>query len=74
MPTSSAQRARAHAVTETMASIRVMAEALCPAVQAAAEAMAALGRALRQTTPAATAARRDRPAWATPYGPPPRRR
>ncbi|MGW6391149.1 hypothetical protein ACWFR1_11730 [Streptomyces sp. NPDC055103] len=67
--------AEAHAVmAEALEPIRALMEAWRPAVQAAAEAMAELGRALRQSAPAAAAARRDRPAWATLYGPPPRRR
>ncbi|MGW6456299.1 hypothetical protein ACWF94_10295 [Streptomyces sp. NPDC055078] len=67
--------AEARAVmAEAMAPIRAAIEAFRPMAQAAAAAMAVLDRALRQTAPAATATRHDRPAWATPYGPPPRRR
>ncbi|MFF3096759.1 hypothetical protein [Streptomyces cyaneofuscatus] len=58
---------------EAMEPLRTFAAALRPAAEAAARAMAALTAALR-TTPATTPARPDRPAWATPYGPPPRRR
>ncbi|MFB7310635.1 hypothetical protein [Streptomyces sp. NPDC056192] len=39
-----------------------------------AAAMAELGRALQPVAQQATGSRRDRPPWATPYGPPPRRR
>lgn len=67
--------AEAHAVmSEALAPVREFMEAMRPMMQAATTAMAELGRALLQSAPAATAARRDRPAWATPYGPPPRRR
>ncbi|GAA2948679.1 hypothetical protein ACFPN0_14970 [Kitasatospora cinereorecta] len=67
--------AEAHAVmAEALAPIRAAIDAFRPMAQAAAAAMAELSRTLRQTTPKATAARHDRPAWATPYGPPPRRR
>ncbi|MFB8347981.1 hypothetical protein [Streptomyces niveus] len=67
--------AEAHAVmAEALVPIRKMIEAFQLIAQAAAAAMAELGRALRQNAPAATAVRRDRPAWASPYGPPPRRR
>ncbi|RWZ73361.1 hypothetical protein EQK42_24840, partial [Streptomyces albidoflavus] len=63
--------AEANAVlAEALQPIRAAIEALRPMAEAAATAMGDLGRALRQTTPAAQAARRDRPAWATPYGPP----
>jgi hypothetical protein len=62
--------AEAHAViAEAAAPIRALMEAMQPIAQAAAATMAELARALQST-----AGRRDRPAWATPYGPPPRRR
>ncbi|MEU6929007.1 hypothetical protein AB0A05_07565 [Streptomyces sp. NPDC046374] len=67
--------AEAHAVlAEALAPIRACMDALRPMAQAAAAAMAELGRALNQAAPVARAARADRPAWASPYGPPPRRR
>ncbi|MEU2487101.1 hypothetical protein ABZ593_21140 [Streptomyces sp. NPDC012617] len=67
--------AEAHAVmAEALVPIRAAIEALAPMAQTLAAAMAELRRALRQTTTKAAAARRDRPAWATPYGPPLRRR
>ncbi|WP_327385046.1 hypothetical protein [Streptomyces sp. NBC_01207] len=61
-------------LAEMTAPIRAFMEALRPAVMAATETMAAiLGRLAANT---ATAAGRclDRPAWASPYGPPTRRR
>ncbi|THA54282.1 hypothetical protein [Streptomyces sp. A1136] len=67
--------AEAHAVmSEALAPIRAAMEAFKPMAQAAAAAMAELARALRPVAQQTAAARRDRPAWATPYGPPPRRR
>ncbi|MFD3609001.1 hypothetical protein ACFWXA_13170 [Streptomyces atroolivaceus] len=67
--------AEAHAVmAEALAPIRAAIDAMKPMAQAAATAMAELSRALRQAAPATVAARADRPAWASPYGPPPRRR
>jgi len=63
-------------MAEAMAPIRAFIEAMRPAVQAAAAAMADFGRALRAAIPQQPADRpgRNRPAWASPYGPPPRRR
>ncbi|MFI0827220.1 hypothetical protein ACH4Q7_22505 [Streptomyces roseolus] len=52
-------------------------DALRPLAQAAARALADLAHALRQAADylqTAAPVHRDRPAWATPYGPPPRRR
>ncbi|BBA98299.1 hypothetical protein RVR_4431 [Actinacidiphila reveromycinica] len=66
--------AEAHAVlAEAMAPIRTFMEAMRPVAKAAAAAMAELARAL-QPVARQVAAGRDRPAWASPYGPPPRRR
>ncbi|WP_284576703.1 hypothetical protein [Streptomyces sp. 2P-4] len=63
-------------VREAAAPIRAALEALRPAFAAATAAMAELARALRAAIPSQPAAstHRDRPAWATPYGPPPRQR
>ncbi|WP_371799091.1 hypothetical protein OG963_14815 [Streptomyces sp. NBC_01707] len=58
---------------EATAPIRATLEALRPSAEAAA-AMAELARALAPVAQQTTAARRDRPAWAIPYWPPPRRR
>ncbi|WP_327421861.1 hypothetical protein OG763_15095 [Streptomyces sp. NBC_01230] len=67
--------AEAHAVlAEAMAPMRSLMEALKPLAQAAAAPMVELSCALRPVAEQSTAAPRDRPAWATPYGPPPRRR
>ncbi|WNI31479.1 hypothetical protein [Streptomyces sp. ITFR-6] len=66
--------AEAHAVlAEAMAPIRTFMEAMRPVAKAAAAAMAELARAL-QPVARQVATVRDRPAWASPYGPPPRRR
>ncbi|MFF1962957.1 hypothetical protein ACFVW5_04915 [Streptomyces sp. NPDC058232] len=59
---------------EATAPIRATIEALRPIAEAAAAAMAELARALQPAAQQTTAARNDRPAWATPYGPRPRRR
>lgn len=58
------------------APFRAFLEAMRPAAEAAAAAMSELSRALRAAIPQQPAGRpgRDRPAWASPYGPPPRRR
>ncbi|MFI9026362.1 hypothetical protein [Streptomyces sp. NPDC053560] len=57
--------------------IRRLLDALRPVAVAAARAFADIARALRPIQAAAArtarAARRDRPDWASPYGPPPRR-
>ncbi|MEZ7005015.1 hypothetical protein [Streptomyces sp. AD55] len=53
----------------------VVAEAAAPVmamIKKMAEAMAELARAFKPATGKTAAARRDRPAWASPYGPPPR--
>ncbi|MFF4388544.1 hypothetical protein ACFY0G_17455 [Streptomyces sp. NPDC001552] len=60
---------------EAFAPIRAMMEAFKPVAQAMATAMADLVRALqRPAIQGAATARASRPAWASPYGPPPRRR
>ncbi|MFD5788633.1 hypothetical protein ACFWH1_18670 [Streptomyces sp. NPDC127037] len=65
--------AEAHTVlAEAMAPIRTFMEAMRPVATAAAAAMAELARALQPIARRA-ATGRDRPAWASPYGPPPRR-
>ncbi|WP_228976704.1 hypothetical protein [Streptomyces sp. DH12] len=61
-------------LAEVLAPVRAVMEALRPMAQAAAAAMADLARALRQAATATRGTRADRPAWASPYGPPPRRR
>lgn len=64
----------ASAITSEVAGpLRALTTAMLPAVRAAA-AMAEFIAAFR-TSPAAAASkgRKDRPAWASPYGPPPRR-
>jgi hypothetical protein len=53
--------------------MRKLIEAFQPVVKAAAAAMADLVKTF-QPVVQQIAARRDRPAWVTPYGPPPRRR
>ncbi|MFE3378779.1 hypothetical protein [Streptomyces anulatus] len=60
-------------LTEMTASVRAALEALRPVAAAAARAMADLSRALAPVARQATT-RPDRPAWASPYGPPARRR
>lgn len=62
----------AEAAAPVMALMQKMAEAMQPVIQAASAAMAELARAFKPAT-GKTAARRDRPVWASPYGPPPRR-
>ncbi|MFC8885844.1 hypothetical protein ACFT54_09815 [Streptomyces cinereoruber] len=62
----------AEALGPLRAALRQIAQTLAPAVKAASEAMAELHRAL-QTTHTGRA-RRDRPAWTSPYGPAHRRR
>ncbi|MDX2922726.1 hypothetical protein [Streptomyces sp. NE06-03C] len=69
--------AEAHAVmTEALAPVRTAIEAMRPMMKAAAAAMAEMTRVLRTALPPQQSDRtgRDRPAWATPYGPPQRRR
>ncbi|WP_086780274.1 hypothetical protein [Streptomyces griseus] len=62
-------------VEEAAAPIRAFATAMAPAVEAACTAIRELLNCL-QLPPAhqPVTNRRDRPAWATPYGPPPRAR
>ncbi|MFJ2206000.1 hypothetical protein [Streptomyces microflavus] len=60
-------------VREAIDPIRTLMEALRPAAESAARALAALAATIR-TTPPTTQAWPDRPAWATPYGPPTRHR
>jgi hypothetical protein len=60
-------------LAEAFAPMRKLIEGLQPIAQAAAAAMADLLRALQPVAQQAAAARRDRPAWASTYGPPPRR-
>lgn len=69
-------------VQEFRASLQALVDAFQPLVAAATRAMAELGKALqpaaRQLAEHAAASstpvrRRDRPAWASTYGPPPRR-
>lgn len=63
--------AEARAVlAEALAPMRALIEAFQPVARAAATVMAELGGALSQ----APDVRADRPAWVSPYGPPPRRR
>ncbi|WP_327241048.1 hypothetical protein OG243_01880 [Streptomyces sp. NBC_01318] len=61
-------------LAEAMAPMCSLMEAFQPLAEAAAAAMAELGRALQPVAQQATGSRCDRPPWATPYGPPPRRR
>ncbi|MFC8463383.1 hypothetical protein [Streptomyces sp. NPDC057250] len=57
-------------LAEATAPVRAMLDALRPITEAAARTMAELTRALAPVTNG----RSDRPAWISPYGPPPRRR
>ncbi|MEV3895364.1 hypothetical protein [Streptomyces anulatus] len=67
-------RAEATAVLREAAEpIRAFVAQLRPAAEAAARAMASLNTALRAHPGHTAPARTDRPAWVTPYGPPPRR-
>lgn len=59
---------------EGTAAIRRFLQALPPVAKAAAAAAADLERALQPVARPAAGRRRDRPTWASPYGPPPRRR
>ncbi|MFF4385599.1 hypothetical protein ACFY0G_02215 [Streptomyces sp. NPDC001552] len=61
-------------LAELMAPVRAFMDAMRPAVAAAAEQFAALARQLTAAAPTAAGRRTDRPAWASPYGPPSRRR
>lgn len=64
-------------VAEVHAAINAFAEAVIPQVQAAARAVATIGRQLQQVglldEQGKPTARPDRPAWLSPYGPPQRR-
>ncbi|MEV7991578.1 hypothetical protein AB0O67_06590 [Streptomyces sp. NPDC086077] len=65
------------AVEQVRAALRAWAEAVAPAVRALAEQFAQLAEHLREAgvvDDQGRPARRDRPAWQSPYGPPPRRR
>jgi uncharacterized protein with von Willebrand factor type A (vWA) domain len=65
-------------VAETFAAIDRFARALWPQLEAAARAFAELGQQLQDAglidADGKPTARPDRPAWVSPYGPPPRRR
>ncbi|MEC3995216.1 hypothetical protein VSR01_17405 [Actinacidiphila sp. DG2A-62] len=61
-------------LAEAFAPMRKVIEAFQPIAKAAAAAMADLVRAFQPVAQQAAAAHRDRPAWASPYGPPPRGR
>ncbi|MFD5266730.1 hypothetical protein [Streptomyces sp. NPDC058335] len=65
-------------VAELHAAITKFAQALIPQLQAAAQAFVDFGRQLQDAglidADGKPIARPDRPAWASPYGPPPRRR
>jgi hypothetical protein len=68
----------AHAmIREAAAPLRAIVQALRPLVRMAADVMAEFTRAAQQVVAgihAGTGARRTRPAWMSPYGPPTRRR
>lgn len=61
-------------VAEASSPIRALMEAMRPLFKAASAAMTELACALQPIARQTLAAHRDRPAWASPYGPPPRRR
>lgn len=65
-------------VAEVHAAIAKFAQALIPQLKAAAQAFTDLGRQLQDAglidADGKPTKRPDRPAWLTPYGPPPRRR
>jgi hypothetical protein len=67
-----------HQVATTMAYMRRIAEAVLPSVNAVAREMAKAFQALQQAgyidEDGQVVKRPDRPAWASPYGPPPRGR
>ncbi|MFF8412865.1 hypothetical protein [Streptomyces omiyaensis] len=65
-----------HLLTTTTAQLRALVDALRPLAQTATRALTDLAQVLQQTTAIMQTdpSRRDRPAWVTPYGPPPRRR
>ncbi|MFE5395782.1 hypothetical protein ACFQ9U_14585 [Streptomyces sp. NPDC056568] len=78
-PTVDPEQVRA-AVEEVRTALKAWAEAVAPAIRAAAQAFAQLAEAARTASRDDYAlapprpVRRDRPAWQSPYGPPPRRR
>ncbi|MBT2427220.1 hypothetical protein J7F02_16465 [Streptomyces sp. ISL-112] len=75
-PTVDPERVRA-AAEQACAALRAWAEAVAPAVRAMAEEFARLAEHLREAGVVddhGRPTRRDRPAWQSPYGPPPRRR
>ncbi|MCY0957683.1 hypothetical protein [Streptomyces sp. H27-H5] len=64
----------AHLLTETLTPARAVIEALRPIIETAARTMADLTRALAHAAHRLTTGNPcDRPAWASPYGPPPKR-
>ncbi|MGC5034123.1 hypothetical protein ACPXCS_06160 [Streptomyces sp. DT190] len=67
-----------HQLATTMAYMRQIAEAILPSVNAAAREMVKAFQALQQAgyidEDGQPVKRPDRPAWASPYGPPPRGR
>ncbi|MET7811766.1 hypothetical protein ABZT26_13010 [Streptomyces sp. NPDC005395] len=70
------ERVRA-AVEQMRAALRAWAEAVAPAVPAMAEEFVRLAEHLREAgvvDEQGRPTRRDRPAWQSPYGPPPRRK
>lgn len=72
-----ARAAAAEAVQQTSEIMRAFARAMQPIAQAAAATLRQLDEALRAAgyTPGGKPGRRrDRPAWQSPYGPPPRRK
>lgn len=65
------------AVEQMRAAFRAWAEAVAPAARALVAEFARLAEQLREAgvvDEQGRPARRDRPAWQSPYGPPPRRR
>lgn len=76
-PTVDPEQVRA-AVEQMRAALRAWAEAVAPAVRAMTETFARLAEELREAgvvdDQGHRPARRDRPAWQSPYRPPPRRR
>jgi acyl-CoA reductase-like NAD-dependent aldehyde dehydrogenase len=75
-PTVDPEQVRA-AVEQVRAALRAWAEAVAPSVRALVAEFARLAEHLREAgvvDDQGRPARRDRPAWQSPYGPPPRRR
>ncbi|OII60876.1 hypothetical protein BJP40_08420 [Streptomyces sp. CC53] len=62
------------AAEQVHAALRAWAEAVAPAVRALAEQFARLAEQLREARVVNDQGRPARPAWQSPYGPPPRRR